>query len=99
VEVSGVELPEGVNAGWLDGVVAWAVAQFVAILVWGARLELRMRNVEETPRVVRKIDKEVAVLANEVGNVKDSVDSLHEKFDRLVESGRLHPETRTFRER
>lgn len=53
-----------------------------------------MKNVEETPKVVRKIESQVITLAEKARANERSVQSLHDKLDRIIE-GRVH-ERRTF---
>jgi plasmid stabilization system protein ParE len=88
-------LPDGPDAGWLNAIIAWGVAQFAAVLVWGARLEIRMRNVEKTAEVVQKIERDVAVLADRSRLGEQSMRGLHRKLDRLLEGRR---EGRSFRD-
>lgn len=53
-----------------------------------------MKTVEETPKVVRKIEGQVTTLAEKARANEISVKSLHRKLDRIIE-GRLH-ERRSF---
>lgn len=69
--------------------------QLALLVIWGAQLEIRMRNVEKICSTIGGLGTDVEVLKGKMDDLKDSVKDGNHKLDTLLE----HRSFRTSRAR
>lgn len=83
--------------GWLGPFVTACVfllGQLIVLLIWGAQLEIRMRNVEKVCEKIGGMGTDVTRLKDAMETVKDTTAKFDTKLDRILEQRSFRPSQR-----